>query len=63
MGGFTTVMDMPNTDPPVDDDEHFQMKKATAILTAGIMAMGVITSRGYRFFAEENRGENLQRNL
>lgn len=27
MGGFTTVMDMPNTDPPVDNDEHFQMKK------------------------------------
>ena len=32
--------------------EDFQMKKATAILTAGIMAMGVITS-GVTVFAEE----------
>ena len=26
MGGYTTVMDIPNTDPPVDDEEHFKLK-------------------------------------
>lgn len=27
MGGYTTVMDMPNTDPPVDSEEHFIQKQ------------------------------------
>ena len=27
MGGFTTVMDMPNTDPPVEDEANYEKKK------------------------------------
>lgn len=30
MGGVTTVFEMPNTDPPVDTVEHFELKKSLA---------------------------------
>ncbi|WP_421724422.1 dihydroorotase [Bauldia sp.] len=30
LGGVTTVFEMPNTDPPVDTIEHFEIKKAFA---------------------------------
>ncbi|MBB5752699.1 dihydroorotase [Prosthecomicrobium pneumaticum] len=30
VGGVTTVFDMPNTDPPTDTVEHFEMKRALA---------------------------------
>ena len=36
MGGFTTVMDMPNTEPPVDNEENFQMKKKRFSETAHV---------------------------